>query len=45
MSKLYVKEIKRKNADGDRLITVKTYFDRPKQPFYIIEEEIKCIKT
>lgn len=41
MGNIYVKEIMYKNADGERLITVKTYFKRPKQPFYIIKEETK----
>lgn len=36
MNKIYVKEIKRKNADGDYLITVKTYKSKPKRFDYLI---------
>lgn len=34
--KLYVKEIKHKNADGDYLIKVKTYKSKPKRYSYLI---------
>lgn len=34
--KLYVREIRTKNADGETLIKVKTYVSKPKKPFYIL---------
>ena len=36
MSKLYVKETKQINADGDYLITIKTYKSRPDRYDYLV---------
>lgn len=35
-NKIYVKETKHKNADGDYLIRVKTYKSMPAKPFYVV---------
>lgn len=34
--KVYVKETRYRNADGDRLIKVKTYKNKPKHYTYVV---------
>lgn len=34
--KIYVKEVWTKNADGEHLISIKTYKSQPLKPFYVV---------
>jgi len=34
--KIYVREYRHKNADGDRLVRVKTYYSKPQRTSYVV---------